>query len=69
VIDGAKALRKAADEALGAKAAVQRCRRHYADFPVMPTCEREALSGAVIAAVGRHNQSASRKASMVSGGR
>ena len=52
VIDGAKALRKAVDGALGAKAAVQRCRRHYADLPVMPTCEREALSGAVIAAVG-----------------
>jgi putative transposase len=28
VIDGAKALRKTLDEALGAKAAIQRCRRH-----------------------------------------
>jgi hypothetical protein len=37
VIDGAKALRKAIVQTFGARALIQRCQEHYADFRVMPT--------------------------------
>ncbi|PZS24435.1 MAG: IS256 family transposase, partial [Pseudonocardiales bacterium] len=37
VLDGAKALRKAVRDVLGVHTPVQRCIRHYADPPVMPT--------------------------------
>src|SRR6266545_3672700 len=51
VADGAPGLWKAARE-LWPTALEQRCTVHYADFRVMPTCSREAWSGAVIAAAG-----------------
>ena len=52
VLDGAKALRKAVRDVLGVSTPVQRCIRHYADFRVMPTWSREALSEAVVAVAG-----------------
>jgi putative transposase len=38
VVDGGKALAKAIRAAFGRKALIQRCRRHYAEVRVMPTC-------------------------------
>jgi len=48
VADGAPGLWKAVSEAWP-RALGQRCTVHYADLRVMPTCDWEALSGAVIA--------------------
>ncbi len=50
-VDGLKGFPEAI-EAVFPQAWVQTCVVHYADFRVMPTCEREVLLGAVIAAVG-----------------
>lgn len=44
VLDGAKALRKAVSEALGAKAAAQRCRRHREEN-VLGHCPRASTRG------------------------
>jgi len=43
VIDGGKALERAIRSVFGAKALIQRCRRHYAEQRVMPSWDREPL--------------------------
>ena len=43
VIDGSKALRKAIRQVFGDEVPVQRCVRHYADLPVMPTSDENRL--------------------------
>ncbi len=45
VLDGAKALRKAVRDVLGAGTPVQRCIRHYVYLRVMPTWRRRACCG------------------------
>jgi putative transposase len=43
VVDGGKALDRAIRGVFGAKALIQRCRRHYAEQRVMPSWDREPL--------------------------
>ena len=63
VIDGGKALRKAIKDVFGEHALVQRCQRHYADLPVMPTwLWKPAVDSGDRRSSCRHNHSASRKA-------
>jgi len=69
VIDGAKALRRATKDVFGEHALVHRCHRHYADLRVMPMRASILRCGRGTRWRGRHNQSASRNARVVSGGR
>jgi putative transposase len=49
ILDGSKALRKAAHATFGQAALAQRCQIHYADLRIMPTSVTEVPSGAVLA--------------------
>ncbi|MGI8946731.1 MAG: transposase [Ornithinimicrobium sp.] len=45
VVDGGKALTKAIRAVFGGKALIQRCRRHYAEQPIMPSRDRKSVRG------------------------